>query len=483
MTPSDTACTCGFTWNGKRYTAQTGDTLALALWRNGIMALAATRKRHLPLGLSGSHVAGILVRVDGRPNVRADRVLIHSGLVAEAQNTWPSPRFDVLRLARAIPAATVYGGFEHSRLVKSGSPLFQPWERTLAFLAGVAEAPDAPPARPDLPAETLEADVLVVGGGPAGVQAALDAAREGQSVVLITRGTDLAPGQFAGQFEGLAAPVTIRSGHEVFGFYRNGTLALAAPDDPRSPAILTRQNRVVLATGSSSVPPLVPGNHLPGVIDARTALHLAQAGAIDDVAVVVGTGLEDKLARMLDSFGIRVAAVRPVSSLTRIEGQDRVGAALFGRDRISCGLVIHAGPWIADDTLWYQLVADGDFQLRSDGDNAASVERVGSAALPAEPVHVPPGRIDGAHVCPCMDVTVGEIRHALGEGHSDPEVVKRLTSCGMGPCQGFPCWHQMAAVIAHDTGTVVATRPSRRAPGRRITVAQAAGLLGLVKPL
>jgi hypothetical protein len=236
----------------------------------------------------------------------------------------------------------------------------------------------------------------------------------------------------------------IRGGHEVFGFYRGGTLALAAPDDPHRPAILTRQNRVVLATGSSSIPPLVPGNRLPGVIDARTALHLAEAGAVDDVAVVVGTGLEDKLARMLDSFGIRVAAVRPVASLSRIEGQDRVRAALFGRDRISCGLVIMPGPWIADDTLWYQLVADGELQLACHDEQAAAVpvQRVGNAALPAEPVHVPPGRIDSAHVCPCMDVTVGEIRHALGEGHSDPEVIKRLTSCGMGPCQGFPCWRR-----------------------------------------
>jgi hypothetical protein len=82
-----------------------------------------------------------------------------------------------------------------------------------------------------------------------------------------------------------------------------------------------------------------------------------------------------------------------------------------------------------------------------------------------------------------MDVTAGEIMDRIAKGETDPEVLKRSTSCGMGPCQGVPCWFAMAALIeAFAPGTGPAGRPSHRAPRRAITIAQAAGLDGLVEP-
>src|SRR3984885_5078879 len=55
-----------FRWNGSVVSFVPGDSVAAALYRSGIRTLASTRKRHLPLGFSGTYVQGVLGRVDGR---------------------------------------------------------------------------------------------------------------------------------------------------------------------------------------------------------------------------------------------------------------------------------------------------------------------------------------------------------------------------------------------------------------------------------
>ncbi|HUH48797.1 MAG TPA: hypothetical protein VLZ56_02970, partial [Mycoplana sp.] len=109
---------------------------------------------------------------------------------------------------------------------------------------------------------------------------------------------------------------------------------------------------------------------------------------------------------------------------------------------------------------------------------------VGAAALGDERIsarrHLHPDTL----ICPCMDVTAGELYCHIDDGETDPEVLKRLTSCGMGTCQGFPCWEHMLAMLAARTGAEpeAFARPTHRPPRRSITVAQAAGLAGLVEP-
>jgi len=101
------------------------------------------------------------------------------------------------------------------------------------------------------------------------------------------------------------------------------------------------------------------------------------------------------------------------------------------------------------------------------------VERI----MPPRPVH------GEALVCSCMDVTAGELLMHIRRGETDPEVLKRLTACGMGACQGFPCWELMLTLLAaYSEVDLPRARPSHRPPRRAITVAQAAGLDGLVEP-
>ncbi|WP_334174240.1 2Fe-2S iron-sulfur cluster-binding protein [Pseudoxanthobacter sp.] len=481
-----------FRWNGRPVAAAPGDTLAAALWRAGIRRTAATRKRHLPLGPSGSFVAGALAGVDGRPNVRLDRALVceavsgDGGPAATEQNTWPSPHFDLLRAARLLPARLLYGGFEHGRLVPRSPGLFARFERLLAFLAGVGEA--AHIGTGPLPqGRRIAVDVLVVGGGPAGRAAANAAAADGASVALVSRSAE--PGSFA-RAMGVALPpldgrVQVFTRTEVFGLYRKGALVAAAPFDDEAGALVFDPGRTVLATGQHSVPPVVAGNHLPGVIDAHFALSLASEHGVRPGArvVVVGTGAEEAVAARLRGAGVNVVATAPVSTLTAIRGRNGVRAAVLNRT-IACDCVVHAGPWRADPGLGFQAMAEGLGQLGTGFSEAAGVSLAGSAAQAPQAIALPLRLDPAAYVCPCMDVTVGEVLTRIAGGESDLEVLKRLTSCGMGPCQGFPCWEMLAAVVARaapDAPQAV-RRPSHRTPRRGLTVAQAAGLNGLVEP-
>ncbi|MSP83574.1 MAG: hypothetical protein EXQ94_11790 [Alphaproteobacteria bacterium] len=132
-----------FRWEGQPVEAREGDSVAGALYANGIRTLARSRKFHRPRGLPGAYVDGVLARVDGIPNVRLDALPAREGLEVRARKVWPNHGLDLLRLARLIPRRLLRVGFEHPSWLPSGTPLVEPWERALCFMAGGAEPPDA----------------------------------------------------------------------------------------------------------------------------------------------------------------------------------------------------------------------------------------------------------------------------------------------------------------------------------------------------
>lgn len=478
--------TVEFFWNGRALQGRQGESLAAALLANGIKAFAWTRKSHRPLSYSGSYIAGVLARVDGVPNVRLDLLQVTAGVRVEMQNCWPSPAFDVLRLSRLIPARWIQGGFEHTNLVPSGTALFQRWEAMLAFLAGVAKPAERTGEVAVPPGRYVSADVLVIGGGPAGCAIANQAASAGRSVVLVTRGHDL--GRFAhsaGQPRPvLDARVQRVTGVEVFGAYREGELLLGAPHDPAQGALALEADEVVLATGRRACPPVIPNMWLPGVMDARSALIMAheQAVAPGSQVVVVGNGDEAALASRLRELGVNVVAVKPVTELRRVIGHHAVTAAMFDQP-VTCDALVHAGPWLVDASLTFQSRAEGLLQLREQ--RQSRLRRVGSAAEPDQVLPVAARSRYQALLCPCFDVSCHEVEALIEQGITDLEVIKRLTSCGMGPCQGQPCWDLLRAFVSARSGIPLdmLPRPTLRPPRRALSVAQAAGLADVVEPL
>ncbi len=81
-------------------------------------------------------------------------------------------------------------------------------------------------------------------------------------------------------------------------------------------------------------------------------------------------------------------------------------------------------------------------------------------------------------LCRCEEVTAGDVRQALDEGHGSPNEVKFHTRCGMGPCQGRQCADSVAQLIAYETGKDPRdVEPYRvRTPLRPISIGQMAAL-------
>lgn len=471
-------------WEGRPALARPGQDIASALFAAGIHVLGRSRKFHRPQGLGGIFVAGVKAEIDGMPNRRLDQTLVGAGQTIRMQNTWPNGRFDLMRLAGLIPRRWLRAGFEHPAFLPGGSRRFQLWESFLRVMAGGARPADPLLAGAMLPGERLAIDIAIVGGGPAGRKAAIEAVARGQSVLLISRGKK--PGAAAAAL-GAALPdlppgVRLLAGWEAAGLYRKATLLLCAPLDG-GPAKLIEAKQIALATGRRSIPPLVSGADLPGVLDLSTAVSLLKQGIDLGRTILIGTGDLRALGKRLSGMGATISATHPAMALRGVSGRHRVECAEFGAGSAECNAIIHAGPWRSDPALPFQASADGVFRLGAAA-LPGHIEIAGSAAERDEPITHGPTLDDHAFVCPCMDVTVGEIRDLVNAGITHVEELKRLTGCGMGPCQGFPCWDLMAAALAEITGEPAASfgHPSYRPPRGALSIAQAAGLADLVTP-
>ncbi len=173
-----------FTWNGRSCQGYAGDTIASALAAAGERVFSRSMKYHRPRGLltASFHDPGCIVQVGDEPNVRGAHRLAADGMVVTSQNTWPSLRLDakaVNRLAgRFLTAGFYYKTFMRPRFA------WPAYEGVLRrFVNGGTVSPDTSHARPDK--RHAHPDVLIAGGGPAGMAAAISAARAGASVLLV----------------------------------------------------------------------------------------------------------------------------------------------------------------------------------------------------------------------------------------------------------------------------------------------------------
>src|SRR5262249_36550239 len=145
-------------------------------------------KYHRPRGIltAGSEEPNALVelRTGARrePNTRATTIELFDGLEARSQNRWPSLAFDVAAI-NSLLSPIIVGGFYYKTFMwpaRFWEKLYEPAIRRAAGLGSASNDPD-----PDT-YEKAHAfcDVLIIGGGPAGLAAALSAGRAGARVIL-----------------------------------------------------------------------------------------------------------------------------------------------------------------------------------------------------------------------------------------------------------------------------------------------------------
>ena len=430
-----------FTFDGKSYGGFAGDTLASALIANGVHLVGRSFKYHRPRGImtAGSDEPNALVgvgAVDSRytPNLRATQVELHDGLVAESQNRWPSLSFDIGAANESV-ASFLPAGFYYKTFMWPAAAWSKLYEPLIRRAAGLGRAP----AEPDADRYThvyAHCDVLVVGAGPAGLAAALAAARSGVKVIvcdeqaemggsLLTETTATIDGKSAIDWvtaalgELAANPnVTLMPRTTAFGWYPHNFLGLCqrvtdhlASADPRLPRERlwqVRAREVVLATGAIERPIVFPDNDRPGVMMAEAARTYANRyGARPGDKAVVFTACDSAYRAALDlkAAGVAIAAiadmraapsgpwiervraagivVRPATCVTGTRG--RLGVASVnlasatpagGGETIACDLVLMSGGFTPSVHLFSQsrgkLVYDDALQAYIPG---ASVER------------------------------------------------------------------------------------------------------------
>ena len=164
----DRSQTMHFRFNGKEYPAHPGDTIASALAANGVMVLARSFKYHRPRGLMDfGHAMNALVQIGNEPSVNAWTRRVEEGMVVQSVNAWPSLERDLMSVTQAgdrfLPVGFYYKTFIRPTF------MWPVYEKVLRKAAGLGKI-DIEAARPHgYYKEYLHGDVVVVGGGPAGL--------------------------------------------------------------------------------------------------------------------------------------------------------------------------------------------------------------------------------------------------------------------------------------------------------------------------
>ncbi len=351
----------GFRFDGRQYSGFAGDTLAAALLANGVRVVGRSFKFHRPRGVlsAGVEEPNALVTIgEGsrmEPNVRATLLPLIDGLAARAQNAWPRLGFDVRRAAdllhRVLPPAFYHKTFKW--------PGWHWYEGAIRRSAGLGPAPtEADPDRYD--AQNGACDVLVVGGGAAGLAAALEAAQTGARVWLLEQDRDFGGAVLseslataaerntwiiatASRLEAMAN-VRLLLKTTCLGLYDHGVVMAVerlshAVDGPvpilRERFWRIRAKRIVLATGAIEQPALFRNNDLPGVMLAgavRQYLNRYAVACGRRVAIVTADDEAYRTALDLADAGVSIAAI--VDSRAGSDGE----LPLRARQR---GLVIH----------------------------------------------------------------------------------------------------------------------------------------------
>ena len=370
-----------FRFDGQEMMGFQGDTLASALLANGVRLVGRSFKYHRPRGVltAGSEEPNAMVEIleggQQTPNTRATVQELFEGLSARSQNRWPSLKYDLLSV-NDLASPFLSAGFYYKTFMWPRAfweRLYEPMIRRAAGLGRLSGAHDE---------ATYEkawayCDLLVIGAGPAGLTAALTAARSGADVILADEDARMGGRLLAEttQINGHPAldwvdtvlaelrslpNVRLMTRTTVTGAYDDGTFGAlervglhAAPraDLPRECFWRIVAGQTVLAAGALERPMAFPDNDRPGIMMAGAVRAYVNRWGVAPgkrVTVLANNDAARATARDLMAAGISVVAIldtRPDASTVE-DCPVYLGAtitATTGRHGLTGITVSHAG--------------------------------------------------------------------------------------------------------------------------------------------
>ncbi len=299
-----------FYYNGKKLEAYEGETIAAALYANGIKILSKSLRKGRPRGFfcGIGKCSSCLMKVNGIPNVRTCITLIKEGDVVE-DNDMVLPEKEY----------------------------------------------------PECKFTKLNTDIAIVGGGPAGLSAAIEAA-DYANVLLIdenhrlggqlikqthkffgskkekagTRGIEIAKEL---EDEVRKKNIKILLNTSVIGYYDRGYHFLVAVDKMNRTVYEIKAGKIIFATGAQENMLLFDGNDLPGVYGAGGVQTLMNVYGVKpgNVGLIVGAGNVGLiLAYQLLQADVEVACI--------VEAMPKIGGYFVHAAKIRrCGVPIYTG--------------------------------------------------------------------------------------------------------------------------------------------
>ncbi|MER9651792.1 sarcosine oxidase subunit alpha family protein [Mesorhizobium sp. M0199] len=346
-----------FTFDGRRYQGYPGDTIASALLANGVRLMGRSFKYHRPRGVlsAGSEEPNALVDLGSGarkdPNTRATTVELFDGLEARSQNRWPFLRFDALAVNDLLSPFFTAGFYYKTFMWPKGfwEKLYEPAIRNAAGLGRLSMQTDSDTYDKGF----LHCDLLVIGGGAAGLAAALTAARAGARVILadedfrlggrlLSETETLDGGQATDWISALEAEfeslpnIRVMRRTTVFGVYDHGIYGAVESVSDHLPDAGGRvrqtlwritAKRAVLAAGATERPIAFADNDRPGIMLAGAMRAYANRWAAcpsETVAVFTNNDDGHRTARDLAAKDVQIAAVIDVRPGAKARGDYRL---------------------------------------------------------------------------------------------------------------------------------------------------------------
>lgn len=395
----DRSRTLSFRFNGKEYAGYAGDSLASALLANGVRMVSRSFKYHRPRGIysAGEEEPNALLEIGQgarrEPTCRAPQVPLIEGLIAHSQSGWPTLGFDLARILDYTHALWPAGFYNKT----FKWPRWHTWEGMLRRLGGLGR-PLHEPDPDHYEQVNAHCDVLVCGGGPAGLMAALVAGRAGLRVILADQDTQFGgtlnweqvglDGQPAAQWiaevvaELASLPgVFLLPRTTVAGNYDHNVTTLLQRGDGgnwRECFWTVRPRSIVLATGAIEQGLIFANNDRPGIMLAGAIRHYLNRYAVaagrqaviatnNDTAYQTASDLcarglgvravvdsrpqvRDQLRQLLAGLGVPLYTGSRIRNTRGTRGICAVGIETLAgkyRGRVACDLLGVSGGWAA----------------------------------------------------------------------------------------------------------------------------------------
>jgi len=322
------------TFDGRQLDAYENESLGAALYASGVRIFNRSFKYHRPRGLHcmSGRCPNCMMRVNGVPSVRVCMEPARDGTIVKSQNSYPNVTHDVYGLMDHLDFMFPIG-FQYKKFIRPRF-MWPIYERVIRKMAGVGILPDenasVPSTYPELEIDR-NVEVAVVGGGPAGLSAAISAAKVGVRVVLFDEnrylgghlGKDTRRYKDAGIYSELRGfeiaqkmqevatalrSLTIYPETTATGYYEGGILTV---NREMSFQELTPK-ATILAPGAYERTMLFDNNDLPGIFSAnglQTLMHIHGIRPGKRAVVVSTDGNGSTLAVQLVEAGVNVCAV------------------------------------------------------------------------------------------------------------------------------------------------------------------------------